>query len=138
MRGPRSTVRTAACRTTPGPCCGRTPSARSSELPVGEAAGRPRAPATVAVVALEGAEQHAELVSGQVRRTVRIRDGRILTEALRERRGEGEEFTVLDRAGRLPLPRDYVERYWLRGRVLLTGEAGHVGVWLDRDDRTGS
>lgn len=57
---------------------------------------------------------------------------------LRERGGEGEEFTVLDRAGRLQLPRDHVERYGLRGRVRLTGEAGHVGVWPDRDDRTDS
>ncbi|MFH8732884.1 MULTISPECIES: hypothetical protein [unclassified Streptomyces] len=81
---------------------------------------------------------HDPLVSGQVRRTVRIRDGRTSTETLRERGGEGEEFTVLDRAGRLRLPRDYVERYGLRGRVRLTGEAGHVGVWPDRDDLAGS
>ncbi|MFG2523397.1 hypothetical protein [Streptomyces sp. NPDC048527] len=43
----------------------RAPSARSTELPVVEAAGRPRADATVAVVALEGAGRHAELVSGR-------------------------------------------------------------------------
>lgn len=53
-----------------------------------------------------------------------------------ERGGEGEEFTVLDRAGTLQLPRDYVERYGLRGRVRLAGETGHVGVWPDRDDRS--
>ncbi|MFD3480747.1 hypothetical protein [Streptomyces sp. NPDC058695] len=41
------------------------PSARSTELPVVEAGGRPRADATVAVVALEGAGQHAALVSGR-------------------------------------------------------------------------
>lgn len=76
---------------------------------------------------------HDPLVSGQVRRTVRIRDGRTSTETLR---GPGaaasEEFTVLDRAGRLQLPRDYVERYGLRGRVRLTPEPDHVGVWPDR------
>ncbi|WP_406103495.1 hypothetical protein [Streptomyces sp. NBC_01003] len=76
-------------------------------------------------------------MSGQVRRTVRIRDGRTSTETLRER-GEGEGFTVLDRAGRLQLPHDYVERYGLRGRVRPTGEAGHVDVWPDRDDGTDS
>ncbi|MFD4645525.1 hypothetical protein [Streptomyces sp. NPDC056721] len=73
-------------------------------------------------------------MSGRVRRAVRIHDGRASTETLRERGGEGEEFTVLDRAGTLPLPRDCVERYGLRGRVRLTGEAGHVGVWPDRGD----
>ncbi|MFB6856252.1 MULTISPECIES: hypothetical protein [Streptomyces] len=75
-------------------------------------------------------------MSGQVRRTVRIRGGRTSTETLRERGGEGEEFTVLDRAGRFQLPWDHVERYGPRGRVRLTGEAGHVGVWPDRDDRS--
>ncbi|RFC71815.1 hypothetical protein DXZ75_32810 [Streptomyces sp. AcE210] len=73
---------------------------------------------------------------GHRRRAVRIRDGRTSTETLRERGGEGEEFTVLDRAGRLRLSRDHVERYGLRGRVRLTGGAGHVGVWPDRDDRS--
>ncbi|MGW6361131.1 hypothetical protein ACWFR5_39660 [Streptomyces sp. NPDC055092] len=45
-----------------------------------------------------------------MRRAVRIRDGRASTETLRERGGEGGEFTVLDRAGRLRLPWDYGER----------------------------
>lgn len=43
----------------------RAPSARFTELPVVEVAGWPRADATVAVVALEGAGQHPELVSGR-------------------------------------------------------------------------
>ncbi|MEV6753426.1 ABC transporter ATP-binding protein [Streptomyces sp. NPDC051214] len=79
---------------------------------------------------------HDPLVSGQVRRTVRIRDGRTATETLRERGGAGEEFTVLDRAGRLQLPRDYVERYGLRGRVRLTEEPDHIGVWGEGPDST--
>ncbi|MCX4670566.1 ABC transporter ATP-binding protein [Streptomyces sp. NBC_01381] len=74
---------------------------------------------------------HDPLVSGQVRRTVRIRDGRTSTETLREQGGAGEEFTVLDRAGRLQLPREYVERYGLQGRVRLTEETDHIGVWGD-------
>jgi ABC-type lipoprotein export system ATPase subunit len=79
---------------------------------------------------------HDPLVSGQVRRTVRIRDGRTSTETLRAAAGAAaEEFTVLDRAGRLQLPRDYVERYGLRGRVRLTAEPDHVGVWPDNKDR---
>ncbi|WP_435861264.1 ABC transporter ATP-binding protein [Streptomyces tauricus] len=81
---------------------------------------------------------HDPLVSEQVRRTVRIRDGRTSTETLRGPGGGGaEEYTVLDRAGRLQLPRDHVERYGLRGRVRLTAEPDHVGVWPDRTrDRT--
>lgn len=78
---------------------------------------------------------HVPLMARRVRRTVRMREGRTSAETLRERGGEGEEFTVLDRAGGLRLPRDSVEGYGPRGRVRLTGEAGHVGVWPDRDDR---
>ncbi|WP_419665044.1 ABC transporter ATP-binding protein [Streptomyces sp. 2-1] len=79
---------------------------------------------------------HDPLVSGQVRRTVRIRDGRTSTETLRGPGGGGaEEYTVLDRAGRLQLPRDYVERYGLSGRVRLTEEPDHVGVWPDRTEQ---
>ncbi|MPY60863.1 ABC transporter ATP-binding protein [Streptomyces spongiae] len=75
---------------------------------------------------------HDPLVSEQVRRTVRIRDGRTSTETLRGPGGTAaEEYTVLDRAGRLQLPRDYVDRYGLRGRVRLTAEPDHVGVWPD-------
>jgi ABC-type lipoprotein export system ATPase subunit len=81
---------------------------------------------------------HDPLVSGQVRRTVRIRDGRTSTETLRGPGGAGaEEFTVLDRAGRLQLPRDYVDRYGLRGRVRLTAEPDHVGIWPDGDHPAG-
>lgn len=79
---------------------------------------------------------HDPLVSGQVRRTVRIRDGRTSTETLREEGGRGEEFTVLDRAGRLQLPGDFVERYGLRGRVRLTAETDHVGIRPDTPPRT--
>ncbi|ATL31019.1 ABC transporter ATP-binding protein [Streptomyces formicae] len=81
---------------------------------------------------------HDPLVSDQVRRTVRIRDGRTSTETLREQGGEGAEFTVLDRVGRLQLPTEYVERYGLRGRVRLTAEPGHVGVWPDAPESPGS
>jgi len=76
---------------------------------------------------------HDPMVSGQVRRTVRIRDGRTATEVLRPSQGAGEEYAVLDRVGRLQLPREYTERYGLRRRVRLTAERDHIGVWPDRD-----
>ena len=60
---------------------------------------------------------HDAFVSEQVQRTVAIRDGRTSTETLRrtEQTHEGddrviaEEYAVLDRAGRLQLPRAHVE-----------------------------
>jgi putative ABC transport system ATP-binding protein len=82
---------------------------------------------------------HDALVSEQVGRTVSIRDGRTSTETVRrtERTDEGEhrviaeEFAVLDRAGRLQLPRSHVETLSLRDRVRLRLEEDHVGVWPD-------
>jgi ABC-type lipoprotein export system ATPase subunit len=82
---------------------------------------------------------HDALVSEQVGRTVAIRDGRTSTETLRrtERNEEGEhhviaeEFAVLDRAGRLQLPRAHVEVLGLRDRVRLRLEPDHVGIWPD-------
>ncbi len=83
---------------------------------------------------------HDPLVSEQVRRTVAIRDGRTATETLRwtERTDAGdhrlvaEEFAVLDRAGRLQLPRAHIEALSLRDRVRLRLETDHIGVWPDR------
>jgi ABC-type lipoprotein export system ATPase subunit len=83
---------------------------------------------------------HDALVSGQVRRTVGIRDGRTSSETLRrtEAGDDGahriisEEFAVLDRAGRLQLPRDQVDALHLERRVRLRLEPDHIGVWPDR------
>jgi ABC-type lipoprotein export system ATPase subunit len=82
---------------------------------------------------------HDPAVSEQVGRTVRIRDGRTATEVLRPGAGTAgqdagvvEEYAVLDRVGRLQLPREYTERYGLRRRVRLTTETDHIGVWPDR------
>ena len=58
---------------------------------------------------------HDALVSEQVQRTVRIRNGRTSTEVLRRvETGEdgvealtAEEYAVLDRNGRLQLPAEY-------------------------------
>ena len=85
---------------------------------------------------------HDPLVSEQVARTVAIRDGRVSSETLRQRTmtGEGDhhvistEYAVLDRAGRLQLPRAHVEALGLANRVRLELEDDHVGVWPDRPD----
>ncbi len=82
-----------------------------------------------------------------MQRTIGIRDGRTATETLRRREhgaaGEervvAEELVVLDRAGRLQLPSEYVAALALRHRVRLALEPDHVAVWpernLDADDR---
>jgi putative ABC transport system ATP-binding protein len=83
---------------------------------------------------------HDPLVSEQVQRTVEIRDGRTSMETLRrieqgpegEERLVAEELAVLDRAGRLQLPRDYVTALALERRVRLVLEADHVRILPDR------
>ena len=79
---------------------------------------------------------HDAAVSGQVSRTVAIRDGRTATEVRRSTRvgADGseelitEEYAVLDRAGRLQLPAVFVEELALRDRVRLNLEPDHVEV----------
>jgi ABC-type lipoprotein export system ATPase subunit len=88
---------------------------------------------------------HDPLVSDHVMRTVAIRDGRTSSETLRrtETADDGaerivaEEFAVLDRAGRLQLPRAHVDALELAGRVRVRLEEDHVGVWPDRRTPTG-
>jgi ABC-type lipoprotein export system ATPase subunit len=80
---------------------------------------------------------HDALVSEQVSRTVAIRDGRTSTETVRrteladdgEHRVVHEEFAVLDKAGRLQLPRSHVEALGLADRVRLRLEDDHVEIW---------
>ena len=80
---------------------------------------------------------HDALVTDQVPRTVAIRDGRTSSVTLRrteldhagEHRVIAEEFAVLDRAGRLQLPRTHIEALELSDRVRLRLEEDHVGVF---------
>jgi ABC-type lipoprotein export system ATPase subunit len=82
---------------------------------------------------------HDQQVSAQVRRTIAIRDGRISTEVLRRTTVDSggqaadvaQEYSVLDRAGRLQIPRDFIDSLGMRNRVLLALEPDHVGVWPD-------
>jgi ABC-type lipoprotein export system ATPase subunit len=80
---------------------------------------------------------HDPLVSEQVDRTVAIRDGRTSTEVLRRteldehgrERVVAREYAVLDRAGRMQLPQEFVGALGLRDLVRLELEPDHVGVW---------
>ncbi|MCU0477786.1 MAG: ABC transporter ATP-binding protein [Chloroflexi bacterium] len=79
---------------------------------------------------------HDPLVAEHVGRTVAIRDGRTSTETLRRSGVDAgglveEEFAVLDRAGRLQLPRAHVEALGLHRRVRLRLEGDHIGIWPD-------
>jgi ABC-type lipoprotein export system ATPase subunit len=80
---------------------------------------------------------HDPAVSSQVRRVISIRDGRTSTETLRHDAADEHgnvaqhavEYAVLDRAGRLQLPREMTEPLGMRGRVRLEAEPDHIGVW---------
>lgn len=80
---------------------------------------------------------HDPLIADHVSRTVAIRDGRTASEVLRRTPTSGigpmvaEEFAVLDRVGRLQLPRDYLDALQLEQRVRLTLDPDHIGVWPD-------
>src|SRR5215469_16128751 len=83
---------------------------------------------------------HDPAVSSQVRRTVAIRDGRTSSETLRHdqedhlgnRVRHAIDYAVLDRSGRLQLPKEMMQALNMRDRVRLEAEPDHIGVWPDR------
>ena len=85
---------------------------------------------------------HDPVVADHVGRTIAIRDGRTSSEVLRRSAVSehgvheliDEEFAVLDRAGRLQLPAEYVDALELERRVRLTLDPDHINVWPDRAD----
>jgi len=82
---------------------------------------------------------HDSAVSGQVERTVSIRDGRTSSEVLRRTAtaADGgthviaEEYAVMDRAGRIQVPRDYRAALALTRRVRLALEPDHITIRPD-------
>jgi putative ABC transport system ATP-binding protein len=80
---------------------------------------------------------HDPEVSTSVRRVIAIRDGRTSSETLRHEAADGSglghavEYAVLDRAGRLQLPREMTDALGMRDRVRLEAETDHIGVWPD-------
>jgi putative ABC transport system ATP-binding protein len=83
---------------------------------------------------------HDPAVAERVRRTVAIRDGRTSTELLRhdttDEAGNAAthavEYAVMDRAGRVQLPREMTRPLGMRERVRLESMPDHIGVWPDR------
>ncbi len=83
---------------------------------------------------------HDPAVSAKVRRTIAIRDGRTSTETLRHATADAHgntthhavEYAVLDRAGRVQLPKEMTEKLGMADRVRLQAEPDHIGVWPDR------
>jgi hypothetical protein len=77
---------------------------------------------------------HDQAVQREVRRTVAIRDGRTSSETLRHHAaGEdgrhAQEYAVLDRVGRLQLPREFVEALGLHQRVRVELVEDHIEIW---------
>ena len=80
---------------------------------------------------------HDPAVADEVRRTVAIRDGRTSSETFRRAAAAGdgehhvvaEEFAVLDRTGRLQLPKDFVAALGLRHRVRVELADDHIQIW---------
>lgn len=85
---------------------------------------------------------HDPEVSSQVERTVAIRDGRTSSEVLRrvaqttdgEQQLIAQEYAVMDRAGRIQVPKEYREALAMTRRVRLALEADHIAVHPDGHD----
>jgi len=81
---------------------------------------------------------HDIRITEQVDRIVTIRDGRSSLEAIRihgtEKEGEisegiHDEFVVVDRAGRLQIPREYMDKLELNNRVKVLMAEDHITIW---------
>ncbi|MEY9845277.1 ABC-type lipoprotein export system ATPase subunit [Streptacidiphilus sp. BW17] len=79
---------------------------------------------------------HDPMVAGEVRRTVAVRDGRAATEVLRRTATEADgtetvtehEYAMLDSAGRVQFPRQFLEALGMEHRVELLLERDHIQV----------
>jgi ABC-type lipoprotein export system ATPase subunit len=84
---------------------------------------------------------HDPAIAGQVDRVVAIRDGRISTESFRRVRFEGreafvyhEEFSVVDRSGRLQVPKELLERFGVRERARVQAEGDHIAIYPEGEE----
>ncbi len=80
---------------------------------------------------------HDPAIASRVSRTVVVRDGRLSSEILRrtsfgdDSQVRHDEYTVVDSAGRLQLPADYLRHLEIVERVRLLLEPDHVRVYSD-------
>lgn len=81
---------------------------------------------------------HDIRIMSRVDRIVTIRDGRTSLEAVRRStldqpgsvsEGDLDEFVVLDDVGRLQLPKDYIDKLNLGGRVKVLLSEDHITIW---------
>ncbi len=80
---------------------------------------------------------HDPAIAARVDRVVAIRDGRIATETFRhyEYNSAGErhivhrEYAVVDRAGRLQIPKSYMDALDLRERARVLLASDHVTIY---------
>jgi ABC-type lipoprotein export system ATPase subunit len=76
---------------------------------------------------------HDPTVQREVRRSIAIRDGRTSSETLRDGAGghdvTAQEYAVLDRVGRLQLPKEFVAALGLEHRVRVELAGDHIEIW---------
>ena len=81
---------------------------------------------------------HDPAIANQIDRVVAIRDGRISTESFRRVRFEGhesyvfhDEYAVIDRTGRLQIPKEYLEKLAVKDRAHLKLASDHVEIFSE-------
>jgi len=84
---------------------------------------------------------HDQHVARRVDRVVGIRDGRTSTETIRRRDERGvtiheQEYVILDKVGRMQLPKPYIEKLGMKDRVKVVLETSHLGVWPDGGEKS--
>ncbi len=79
---------------------------------------------------------HDPAIANQVDRVIAIRDGKISTESFRRIAFRGrdayvyhDEYAVVDRSGRLQIPKEYLEKLNVRERARVRFELDSVGVY---------
>ena len=83
---------------------------------------------------------HDRAITQRVDRVVAMRDGRTSSEIVRNiqfSRGRGEvveEFAVVDRSGRLQIPREYIEELRIGTRARVEIEGDHVEIRRENPD----
>jgi ABC-type lipoprotein export system ATPase subunit len=85
---------------------------------------------------------HDSGIAQHVGRVVAVRDGKLASETVRVQKSEGEhhleELVVLDSAGRLQIPRDYLDHFHIRRRVQIELTEAGILIRPPENDHHGS